>query len=875
MGIFRSDDGGASWRGSGLAASDRIGRILVDPRDSDRVYVAALGRLYTPGGERGVYRTVDGGDSWQQVLAGDERTGIVDLVMHPDDPDVLYAAAWERFRRPWDFTEGGPGSGIYKSVDGGDSWTRLGGGFPAGGEHVGRIGLAIAASQPQTIYASLDNQTPLPEEEWDLGDEAINAKRLRTMTEKELLEQDPAAIERFIRGNDLDTELTAAKLIEMIEAGEVTIQDLLDEISDANASLFDSDIESIQVWRSDDGGESWRLTHAERVQEMVYTYGYYFGEIRVSPTDPDRVYLLGVPILTSADGGRTFQSIQDPDVHVDYHAMWIDPNYPDRFFVGNDGGIDVSYDGGRSWLGLDAQPVGQFYAVAVDMADPYNVYGGLQDNGTYKGSSIFDWTLGQRWTLIGGGDGMQVEIDPRDNQTVYSGFQFGYYSRSGPDGRQQVRPRDKLKEPALRYNWQTPIHLSEHNPDILYFGANRLYRSMDRGESWTPISDDLTRSELRGDVPFATLTTLSESPLRFGLIWAGTDDGLVWVTDDGGVEWREATAGLPADRWVSWVEASHHDEKVAYVSLNGYRDDDVSAYLYRTEDLGESWTSIAAGLPAEPINVVREDPVNPDVLYVGSDRGVYVTLDRGASWQGLPGGLPNVPVHDLVVHPRERELVAGTHGRSVWILDALPIQELDEELRAEPAHLFPIEKVSYERRWQGRRHPWFHNPDYDSELAIPFWTAAAGVVTLEVRDGDGRPLRKLEMRAERGVGTFTWDLLLDEKLGVEAERAALAEAEEKAAAEAETKRARKARKGRKAEKAEDDEDPEKGVRAKTPRAEAARLGWPPYVTPGSYKLVLTTPGGEAETELEVEAPRPPEPRAKPKMKIRGQKDDGE
>ncbi|MDX1501086.1 MAG: glycosyl hydrolase [Thermoanaerobaculia bacterium] len=864
LGIFRSDDAGATWRWTGLGETDRIGRILVDPRDSDRVFVAALGRLYTPGGQRGVYRTADGGETWEQVLAGDEVTGFVDLVMHPTNPDVLYAAAWERSRRPWNFTEGGDGSGIWKTTDGGVTWSRLEGGFPRG-EHVGRIGLAVAASQPDTVYASLDDQTPLPEQEWDLGDGAVTPKRLRTMTEQELLRQDPEAIEDFIRGNDLDTELTAEKLIEMVEKGEVTIQDLLDEISDANANLFDADIEGLQVWRSDDAGATWRLTHGEPIREMVYTYGYYFGEIRVSPKDPERIYLLGVPIITSGDGGKSFESIQDPDVHVDYHAMWIDPNFPDRFFVGNDGGIDVSYDGGRSWLNLDAQPVGQFYAITVDMAKPYNVYGGLQDNGSYKGGSRTDWRLGQRWTRIGGGDGMYVQVDPRDNQTVYTGFQFGFYGRSGPDGRQQVRPRDKLKEPALRYNWQTPIQLSSHNPDIVYFGANRLYRSMDRGESWEPISDDLTRSEMRGDVPFATLTTIDESQRRFGLIWAGTDDGHVWVTDDGGVEWREVSAGLPVDRWVSRVEASHHDEKTAYVSLNGYRDDDITAYLYRTTDLGESWSSLAAGLPAEPINVVREDPVNADVLYVGTDRGVYVSLDRGASWQGLPGGLPNVPVHDLVVHPRDRELVAGTHGRSVWVIDALPIQELDKELRAQSAHLFPVESVEYERHWQGRRHPWFYNPDYDAEIDVPFWTSEAGTVALEVRDAEGRPLRRLEMEAPRGVSTFTWDLLLDEKLALAAEGAARVEAEKKASKEG----GKKAKKGEEKEKAAAD----KGVVAKTPWAEAVRLGWPLYVTPGSYELVLVAPGGEAKTELEVEKPERRDPRAKPEMKIRGEKDD--
>jgi photosystem II stability/assembly factor-like uncharacterized protein len=860
MGLYRSDDGGQNWRHMGLGETNRIGSVLVDPRDSNLVYVASLGKLYTPGGDRGIYRTTDGGKVWEQVLAGGDVTGFVDLVQDPGNPDLLYAAAWERSRRPWDFVEGGPGSGIWKSSDGGSTWSRLEGGLPAG-DHVGRIGLAISAAQPRTIYAALDNQQLMPEEQWDLGDGAITAKRLRKMTKEEFLEQDPEAVEDFIRGNDLDTEIDAEKLIEMVENDEITVEELIDEISDANANLFDSDIKGIQVWRSDDGGDSWRLTHDEPIRDMVFTYGYYFGLIRVSPSDPERIYILGVPMLTSADGGKSFESIQDPNVHVDYHAMWIDPNFPDRFFVGNDGGIDVSYDGGKSWLKLDAQPVGQFYAVALDMADPYNIYGGLQDNGSYKGSSKTRWELGQRWRRIGGGDGMYVQVDPRDNATIYSGFQFGFYQRSKGGNRKSVRPRDKLKEPALRYNWQTPIQLSPHNPDILYFGANRLYRSMDQGETWRPISADLTKSEQRGDVPFATIATFDESQESFGLIWVGTDDGCVWVTDDGGVEWTDVSDGLPADRWVSRVEASHHDEKVAYLSLNGYRDDDDTAYVYRTADRGRTWMSLADGLPAEPVNVVREDPVNEDVLYVGTDRGVYVSLDRGASWQGLGSELPNVPVHDLAIHPRERELVAGTHGRSVWILDLLPVQDLTADLRNEAVHVFPVEEVKYRRGWKGRRSQWFYRPEYDPEVKIPFWAAADGEATLEVRDGDGRVLRRKQMSVERGVSVFTWDLQLDEALAL------AAEADRVASEESDGKKGKK-KKGKKVDQ-EETAATRKGVKAKTPWAEAVRLEWPLYATPGKYTLVLSSAGEESETELEVKKPEVRKPRAEPEPKIRG------
>ncbi len=871
LGVFRSDDGGESWRPMGLASSDRIGRILVDPRSSDRVYVAALGKLYTPGGERGVYRTGDGGASWEQVLdpaaqeGAGEMTGVVDLVMDPTNPDVLYAAAWERSRRPWEFVEGGPGSGIWKSTDGGDSWTRLAGGFPEG-DDVGRIGLALAPSQPQTLYASLDNQEILPEELWDLGDGAVTAKRLRKMSKEEFLAQDPEEIEDFVRFNDLDTAIDAEKLIEMVKNDEITLEELIAELDDANADLFNTDIRGIEVWRSDDGGQSWRRTHEEPLRQVVYTYGYYFGQIRVAPDDPERIYVLGVPLVTSEDGGKTFAGLNGREVHGDYQALWIDPNFPGRVMIGNDGGLDTSYDGGKSWLKVDAQPMGQFYTVEVDMAEPYNIYGGLQDNGVYKGSSTSRPGI-DPWRFIGGGDGMYVQVDPRDNATTYLGSQFGFYRRIGAGRRQPVRPRDKLKEPALRYNWSTPILLSEHNADLLYFGANQLFRSLDQGETWKAISPDLTHSENRGNVPFATLTTLAESPLEFGLLWAGTDDGAVWVTDDGGVEWTEVSAALPADRWVTRIEASRHQRERAWVSLSGYRDDDVAPYLYATEDLGATWTAISEGLPAEPINVIREDPVKPDVLYVGTDRGVYVALDRGASWQALGAGMPNVPVHDLIVHPRERELVAGTHGRSVWVIDALPIQELTAEVRESPAHLFAVEEVEFRRYWRRQRSPWFHEPDDDPFVKIPYWTAAAGKAELLVVDGDGRELQRLEQDAVAGINVFTWDLLLDESLALSAEKARLA-AEDDAADGKKSKKKKRARKGK-----QEPEETTEGIRAKTPWAETVRLKRPLYVTPGSYTLRVMVPGGEAETELKVKPPEPREPRMKKKPKIRGQKDD--
>jgi hypothetical protein len=472
------------------------------------------------------------------------------------------------------------------------------------------------------------------------------------------------------------------------------------------------------------------------------------------------------------------------------------------------------------------------------MADPYNIYGGLQDNGVLKGSSRTRPNISSNWTRAGGGDGMWAQIDPRDNATYYAGSQFGYYFRRGPAGFQSVRPRNGVLEQPLRYNWLTPILLSSHNADVLYFGANKLFRSMDQGETWTALSPDLTKSENRGDVPFATLTVIAESPLRFGLLWVGTDDGHVYVTRGSGAEWVEVTAGLPSDRWVSRVEASRFDENVAYVSLNGYRDDDITAYVYRTDDLGRSWRDISGNLPDEPVNVIREDPVNPSVLYVGTDRSAYVSLDTGRSWQVAGSGLPNVPVHDLIVHPRERELIAGTHGRSVWILDALPIQDLSEEVSSSDIFVFNLEPITYSRGWRSRRSLWYYRPEDAAYQSIPFWVDADGRVEWSVIDSDGNAIRTGEMEAVRGVNTLRWDLLLDPDLALAVESARVAEEEEVKPAD-------------------------------TPWAEAMRLDRQLFVTPGTYTIRIEANGESADTEFKVNAPRSRQPRVAPGPRIRG------
>ena len=849
MGVYRSDDGGHSWSYMGLGDTDRIGRILIDPNDSNTVYVAASGKLYTPGGQRGIFRTTDGGKSWQQVLKGGDWSGVIDLVFKPDDAKTLYAAAWDRKRRPWEFTEGGSGSAIYKSVDGGDSWSQLEGGLPQG-EFVGRIGLAVSAASPDTIYASIDNQQPLPEEQWELGDRPVSAKRLRNMSKEEFLVQDKNEIERFIRGSDFDVSIDADKLIEWVKTDKVSIQDIIDELGDANASLFNTDIVGLQVWRSDDAGASWKVTHEGALDQVVYSYGYYFGEIRVSPENADQVYVLGVPMVKSDDGGKTWFAVQGRNVHSDHQSMWINPRHPDHLMTGNDGGADVSYDGGQTWMKLDAQPLGQFYTVNVDMAEPYNVYGGLQDNGTIRCSSTNRWQTGENCTRINGGDGMYVAVDPRDHKTVYSGSQFGYYDRQSPGGDGEVRPRRAFGEPALRYNWNTPVILSSHNADVVYFGTNILYRSMDQGETWSTISDDLSRSKKRGDVPFASLTTLSESSLQFGLIWAGTDDGQVWVTDTGGVHWQDVADKLPKDRWVSRVEASSHTLNRAYVTLNGYRDDDIRAYVYRTDDLGKSFKDISKGLPAEAVNVIREDPLNENILYVGTDRGVYVSTDRGDSWSALQGGLPNVPVHDLVVHPRERELVAGTHGRSIWIVDVLPLQDLVGADGDTALKVFYIDDVTASRRWRSERSRWYFRPDEAPKSTVKYWSDSAGTVTIEIVDSNDAVVRRLSSEAIKGMNSFDWDLLVDEELALTAESAGLGKAKESAPENKEEKTL---------------------SLTDTPYSESVRLGHTLYAIPGDYTVRIELGKNGDSTSLKIKAPKDYEPRSSQAYKLRGKK----
>ncbi|MEO6036825.1 MAG: glycosyl hydrolase, partial [Saprospiraceae bacterium] len=519
--------------------------------------------------------------------------------------------------------------------------------------------------------------------------------------------------------------------------------------------------------RSDDGGQSWHNTHAEPLDGIHFTYGYYFSNVRCAPENADQVYLLGFLIIRSDDGGKTWKSINGENVHVDHHALWLDPAHPGHLINGNDGGLNLSWDNGTSWMKANNPPVGQFYAIATDEAEPYRVYGGAQDNGVWVGSS--DYKASDEWQQTGAylyksllsGDGMQVQVDTRDNLTVYTGFQFGNYFRVNrlTGDSKSIGPRHELGERPPRFNWQTPIWLSRHQQDVLYMGANKLYRSFDQGDHWEAISGDLTSGGKKGNVPYGTLTSIHESPLKFGLLYAGSDDGLLHVTRDGGDTWTRISDSLPAQRWVSRVEASAHERARVYVALSGYRWDDFQAYLFVSEDYGRRWQRLGLDLPAEPINVVREDPVNPDLLYVGTDHGLYLSLDRGHSFQTLNDSFPAVPVHDLVVQPQVNDLVIGTHGRSIFKLSVAAAQQLKPANLAEKLVLFDLPKTKFSRNW-GHKQPW-GEPNTPA-LPVIFYANSSGPALWTVKTKEGLILNNGQLDCIKGLNTFTYALDLQE-----------------------------------------------------------------------------------------------------------------
>ncbi|MFM1972661.1 MAG: hypothetical protein RL185_1343 [Bacteroidota bacterium] len=687
LGVYRSVNNGKSWDYLGLPESHHIGKIQLSAKDPNTAWVAVLGHLYSENKERGIYKTTDAGKTWNQTLALDATTGAIDVDMDPSNEQILYAAMWYRTRSASNFEEAGKTSGIYKSTDGGDHWTLLStptSGFPSG-DGVGRIGLAVYPKNPSIVYAIVDNNFHQPDTAMKKSADTSKyvLRDFKALTVDQFIALDDKKLNAFLKSprNGIPVKYNAENLKQDVKSGKLAPNCIWDYLYDANTALFETPIYGAQVYRSDNAGLSWVKTHTKPI-DLYSTYGYYFGKVFVSPSNPDKIAITGVGVLLSTDGGKTFKEIGKENVHADHHFVWMNGQRDSHMIIGNDGGCNITYDNGAHWFKANTPAVGQFYNITVDMAKPYNVYGGLQDNGTWFAASTtkenYDWydSGHNPYTMLGGGDGMQVQVDWRDNKTVYSGSQFGFYSRQNlaTKERKMVRPSRDLGEPAVRYNWQSPILLSRHNQDVFYFGSNKFHRSMSKGDSLVTLSTDLTTDPTQGDVPFGTLTTMSESPIRFGLIYVGSDDGNVQVSKDGGNTFTLINQKLPKGMYVSRVIASKYSVSRVFVTLNGYRNDHFNAYVYQSDDYGTTWKQIMKDLPAEPVNVIKEDAVSEKVLYVGTDGGLYVSIDGGVSSMAWTKGLPaSVPVHDLEIHPRDHEIVIGTHGRSLYIakLEAL------------------------------------------------------------------------------------------------------------------------------------------------------------------------------------------------------------
>ena len=627
-GVYRSDDGGRTWKNVGLKASERIGRIAIDPRNSDAVYVAAQGPLWGPGGERGLFKTTDGGKTWKGILSISENTGVTDVVIDPNNPDTLYAASYQRRRHVFTFINGGPESAIHKSTDAGATWTKLRAGLPT--VELGRIGLAISPVDTDVLYATV-------------------------------------------------------------------------EAADGRGGIF----------RSSDRGGSW-----ER-RNPFDTTAMYYSQITADPKEVDRIYVMNVFLMVSDDGGRTIRRLGEKSKHVDNHVIWIDPANTRHYLVGCDGGVYESYDRGANWHFKSNMPIGQFYDITVDNATPfYNIYGGMQDNFSVGGPSRTRSASGivnSDWFVTQGGDGFRTQVDPEDPNILYAELQYGSLVRvdKRTGERMGIQPGEGKGDQGLRFNWDSPFIISPHSRTRLYFAANKLFRTDDRGDSWKLISGELSRGLDRNKLPvmgkiwgpdavakhastdpFGNSSALAESPKKEGLIYVGTDDGLIQVTENAGKIWRkiETFPGVPDMTYVSRITASQHDADTVYAAFENHKRNDFAPYLLKSTDRGKSWSSIKSNLPPNgPVLAIAEDHVNPNLLFIGTEFGLFFTIDGGQKWIQLKGGMPIISVRDLAIQKRENDLVVATFGRSVYILDNYtPLRVLKPEMLNQEAALFPV-----------------------------------------------------------------------------------------------------------------------------------------------------------------------------------------
>lgn len=761
-GVFKSADGGKTWQNMGLPESHHIGQILIDPKNPDTVYVAVLGHLYSQNPERGVYRTTDGGNTWKQVLKVDEYTGAIDLVMDPKNPKVLIASMWDRDRRAWNFRESGKGSGVYRTDSGGDRWSLVPS-LPSG-DAAGRTGLALCASNPNVVYAFVDNESE--DADWDLIDEnapsgRLTARRFLKLNDAMLADVDPAALSTFLK-SALKTTTAAEEATKLLKDKKLDYQGLKAKIEAVNPGYFQPDIIHDEIYRSDNGGKSFRRVDRGQIGALG---GYYWGKVWVNPKNPDDVYVMGLYLLRSQDGGKNWKVVFS-DAHADFHAVWNDLRDPNKVWVGEDGGLVVSQDGGTTLRNIETLNVGQTTTLALDNKVPYNVYVGLQDNGTMKGPSTYQPGKSDvnAWKAIYGGDGSHIAIDPRNGgDTVYVAYQFGEHSaiNQATGERWRTRAAAEKGEPTLRYNWISPLVISNFHPDMVYLGSQRLYRSFNQGRKWDAISPDLTKNRPNGDVPHSTIKDISESPLKFGLIYVGTDDGNVKMTPDNGNTWVDIATPEP-EKWVSRVVASKYSVDTVYVSQSGYREDDFRPMLWKSTNRGATWISITGNLPNETINVVREDPNRKDILYVGTDMGVYVSYDGGLRWETLHGGIVNTPVHDIAIQARDNELVAATHARSAWVLPLKYVHALTPEIRAKDLTIMEAEDMVRAKNWgYAQRSRWESEPLKSPALPVALYAKSAGKGVVRIKDKTGKVLCEKAFDAALGLNFVSVDLQIE------------------------------------------------------------------------------------------------------------------
>ncbi|MDH5198186.1 MAG: hypothetical protein OEY20_13165, partial [Gemmatimonadota bacterium] len=706
-GVYKSTDGGATWTHMGLRETRQISAIVIHPTRPDVVWVAAMGREWGTNAERGVFKTIDGGRTWAKVLFVNDTTGVIDLRPDPLNPDVLYAATWQRLRYGGgDMKESGPGGGIWKTTDGGQTWQRLSNGLPT--DPMGKINVAPAYHDSRIVYAAILTGEP----------------------------------QRGGRTSD--------------QGG---------------------------IFRSDDGGAHW-----QRMNGMQTSY--YYNHLHVDPSDDETIWMPVFDLWRSTDGGRTLEKRNLTHVHNDLHGMWIDPNDPEHILITGDGGVNVTFDRGATWI-QPPLPIGQFYEVDVDDQDPYFVYAGMQDTGHWTGPSRtydaegitnHDWIK-----LRHNGDGMAVHPDPRNPNVIYMVQEFGNFSKLdlATWTRTELQPDDGEADArglhAFRYDWTPPMIISQHDPDVLYFGSNYLFKYTDGGARWDVISPDLTkqqeRTRLSGPVDgyhsYGALFSIAESPRDANVLWTGADDGPIHVTTDGGATWTEVSRnfprGAPTLGVVAEIEASRYDRNTAYVAYDLHKRDDTSPYLYKTTDLGRTWTAITGDLPPEGSSwVIREDPVNPRLLFAGTEFGLFASIDGGAHWTRFQGNLPTAGVRTMVIQPRARELVVGTYGRAVWIADIAPLQEMTADVLASPVHLFAVKSgVLHRTRYtygtsieqlNGDMFFRAENPPFGTTIWYHLARDLGRDVSVRITNAGGALVRTLTGSGSAGLHGLQWDL---------------------------------------------------------------------------------------------------------------------